>query len=122
MSAFSIFNPPSKIINPMPWLYLLLAILLEVAGTTALKFSDGFARIIPSILVGVFYLISMGMMIMAVKTMEIGLVYAIWSGLGTAIITGIGIVYFGESFSMVKAGCIALIILGVVGLQLSSSH
>ena len=104
------------------WLYLLFAILLEVAGTTSMKFSDGFARIIPSILVGVFYLASMGMMIMAVKTLEIGLVYAIWSGLGTAIITGIGIVYFGESFSLIKAGSIALIIMGVVGLQLSSSH
>jgi small multidrug resistance pump len=104
----------------MPWIYLLLAILLEVAGTTAMKFSDGFARIIPSILVGVFYLVSLGMMIMAVKTLEVGLVYAIWSGLGTVIITGI--VYFGESFSMIKAGSIALIILGVVGLQLSSSN
>ena len=63
-----------------PWLYLLLAIILEVAGTTCLKLSDGYERIIPSILVGVFYLTSMGMMIMAVKLLEIGLVYAIWSG------------------------------------------
>lgn len=105
-----------------PWLYLLLAIILEVAGTTCMKLSDGYERIIPSILVGVFYLTSMGMMIMAVKLLEIGLVYAIWSGVGTAIITAIGILYFGESFSLIKAGSIALIILGVVGLQLSSSH
>jgi small multidrug resistance pump len=105
-----------------PWLYLLLAIVLEVAGTTCMKLSDGFARMIPSILVGVFYLASMGMMIMAVKFLEIGIVYAIWSGIGTAVITGIGIAYFGESFSLIKAGSIALIILGVVGLQLASSH
>lgn len=104
------------------WLYLLIAIILEVVGTTCMKLSDGFARIIPSVLVGVFYLASMGMMIMAVKALEIGTVYAIWSGLGTAIITGIGIAYFGESFSLLKAGSIALIILGVVGLQLSNSH
>jgi small multidrug resistance pump len=105
-----------------PWLYLLVAIVLEVAGTTCMKLSDGFARVIPSILVGIFYLASMGMMIMAVKLLKIGLVYAVWSGIGTAIITIIGIVYFGESFSLIKAGSIALIILGVVGLQLSSSH
>jgi small multidrug resistance pump len=60
----------------------------------------------------------MGMMLMAVKLLEIGIVYAIWSGVGTAI----GILYFSESFSLIKAGSIALIILGVVGLQLSSSH
>jgi multidrug transporter EmrE-like cation transporter len=90
---FSIIHPPLKIINSTsPSLYLLLAILLELAGATAMKFSDGFGRIIPSILAGVFYLVSMGVMIMAVKTLEIGLIYAIWSGLGTATITGIGIV------------------------------
>ena len=106
----------------MPWLYLLFAILLEVAGTTCMKLSEGFARILPSVGVGVFYLSSMGMMIMAVKMLEIGMVYAIWSGLGTAIITVIGIVYFGESFSLIKVGSIALIILGVIGLQLASTH
>ena len=62
------------------------------------------------------------MMIMAVKLLEFGIVYAIWSGVGTAIITAIGILYFGESFSLIKAGSIALIFLGVVGLQLSSAH
>ena len=106
----------------MPWFYLFIAIVLEVAGTTCMKLSDGFARITPSVLVCVFYLGSMAMMILAVKTLEIGIVYAIWSGLGTAIITGIGIVYFGESFSLFKAGSVVLIILGVVGLQLSSSN
>lgn len=106
----------------MPWLYLIVAITLEVAGTTCMKLSDGFARILPSIGVGVFYLASMGAMIMAVKSLEIGTVYAIWSGVGTAVITTIGIIYFGESFSLIKVGSIALIIVGVVGLQLSSAH
>ena len=106
----------------MPWIYLLIAIVFEVAGTTCMKLSEGFARILPSIGVGVFYLTSMSMMILAVKSLEIGMVYAIWSGLGTAIITAIGIAYFGESFSYVKLGFITLIIVGVIGLQLSSSH
>ena len=76
-----------------------------------MKLSDGYDRIIPSILVGVFYLASMEMIIMAVKLLEIGIVYAIWSAVGTAIITAIGILCFGESFSLIKAGSIALIIL-----------
>ncbi len=85
-----------------------------------MKLSDGFARILPSIGVGVFYLASMAAMVMAVKALEIGMVYAIWSGLGTAIITAIGILYFGESFTLMKAGSITLIIVGVIGLQISS--
>ena len=106
----------------MPWLYLIVAIALEVAGTTCMKLSNGFEHILPSVGVGVFYLASMGAMIMAVKSLEIGVVYAIWSGVGTAVITTIGIIYFGESFSLIKVGSIALIILGVVGLQLSNAH
>ena len=106
----------------MPWIYLLIAIVFEVAGTTCMKLSEGFARILPSIGVGVFYLTSTSMMILAVKSLEIGMVYAIWSGLGTAIITAIGIAYFGESFSYAKLVFITLIIVGVIGLQLSSSH
>lgn len=106
----------------MPWLYLSIAILLEVFGTTCMKLSNGFERILPSIGVGVFYLGSMGMMIMAVKSLEIGVVYAIWSGVGTAVITAIGIAWFGESLSLMKLGSIALIILGVVGLQLSNPN
>ena len=98
----------------MPWLYLLIAIILEVAGTTCMKLSDGFARVLPSVGVGVFYLVSMAAMVMAVKTLEIGTVYAIWSGVGTAVITTIGVIYFGESFSLIN--------IGVVGLQLSNTH
>jgi len=73
------------------WLYLIVAILPEVAGTTCIKLSQGFERILPSVGVGVFNLASMGMMIMAIKTLEIGIVYAIWSGVETAIITAVGI-------------------------------
>ena len=104
----------------MAWIYLSIAIVLEVAGTTCMKLSDGFEKILPSIGVGVFYLAAMAMMILAVKSLEIGTVYAIWSGAGTAIITIIGVIFFGESFSLVKVGSIALIIVGVVGLQLST--
>ncbi len=102
------------------WLYLVIAIVLEVAGTTCMKLFDGFACILPSIGVGVFYLASKAAMVMAVKALEIRMVCAIWSGLGTVIITAIGILYFGESFTLMKAGSITLIIVGVIGLQISS--
>ena len=106
----------------MPWLYLLLAILLEVAGTVCMKLSNGFMRPGPTVGVGVFYLISLGFMVLAVKSLEVSLVYAIWSGLGTAIIAGIGIFYFQESFSALKVASIVLIILGVIGLHFTSPH
>tara|TARA_Y100000588_G_scaffold47651_1_gene44924 strand:- start:24969 stop:25295 length:327 start_codon:yes stop_codon:yes gene_type:complete len=104
------------------WLCLSVAIVLEVAGTVCMKLSAGFTRPVPSILVGVFYLISLGFMILAVKTLEISLVYAIWSGLGTALISGVGIFYFNESVTPLKLVSIVLIIVGVVGLHASSPH
>ena len=103
-----------------PWTYLSLAILLEVAGTICMKLSNGFIRPIPTVLVGVFYLISLGFMVLAVKTLEVSLVYAVWSGLGTALITGIGIFYFHESVTPLKLASIALIIAGVIGLHIAS--
>lgn len=106
----------------MHWLYLSLAIVLEVAGTTSMKFADGFTRLWPSIGVAVFYLAALAMLTLALKRIDIGLAYAIWAGLGTAIIAAIGIVFFNEPNSWPKMLSIGLIIAGVVGLNLSASH
>lgn len=102
------------------WVFLSLAIILEVAGTFCMKLSDGFMRPVPTVLVGVFYLISLGFMVLAVKTLEVSLVYAVWSGLGTALIAGIGIFYFHESVTPLKLASIAVIIIGVIGLHIAS--
>ena len=106
----------------MHYLYLFLAILFEVLGTTAMKLSEGFTKTIPSIAMAVFYIPSLVMLTLTLKKIDVSIAYAIWSGLGTALIAGIGIIVFGESLTPMKIASIALIILGVIGLQLSMSH
>jgi small multidrug resistance pump len=103
----------------MYWFYLAVAIVLEVTGTTCMKLSQGFTRPLPSVLVFVLYMLSFSFMILALKKMELGVVYAIWAGLGTALIAIIGIVWFQESVSLLKIASILFIVLGVVGLRLS---
>ena len=106
----------------MHWLYLALAILLEVAGTTSMKLSEGFTRLVPTVLLVVFYALSFSLMTLALKRIDVGVAYAIWSGIGTALIAGIGIVWFQEPATAVKMVSLGLIIAGVVGLNLSGAH
>jgi len=84
------------------WLYLLIAILTEVVGTTLMKVSQGLTRLIPSVLMFLLYGISFVFMALALKKIEVSTAYAIWSGLGTALIATIGILWFRESFNIPK--------------------
>ncbi|GGZ33454.1 DMT family transporter [Streptomyces poonensis] len=104
--------------------YLLLAgaIAAEVVATTALKYSEGFSRLWPSLLTALGYLVSFYLLAQALKSMSIGTAYAIWSGVGTATIAVIGLVLFGEGLTAAKVAGIALIILGVVVLNLGGAH
>ncbi len=104
------------------WFFLISAILLEVAGTTAMKFSEGFTKLVPSVLMAVLFLSSLAMLTLALKKFEIGMAYAIWSGLGTALIAVLGIYLFNETASLMKFFSILLIIAGVVGLNLSGAN
>jgi len=103
------------------WLLLVAAIVFEVAGTTSMKLSAGFTKALPSVLLFVFYALAFGALTLTLKKMEVSFVYAIWSGLGTTLVTLIGILYFKESANIFKIASIGLIILGVVGLHLSSA-
>ncbi|MBI4515600.1 MAG: multidrug efflux SMR transporter [Deltaproteobacteria bacterium] len=103
----------------MSWVYLVLAILLEVSGTTCMKLSHGFSKPGPSALIFIFYLLSIVSLTLAVKHIDISVSYAVWSGLGTAIIATIGIVWFGEPLTALKAAALGLIIIGVVAVNLS---
>jgi small multidrug resistance pump len=87
------------------WFYLAGAIALEAAGTTSMKLSYGFTKLAPSILIFLFY--------------DVSLAYAIWSGIGTVIIATIGILYFQEPVTALKIVSIGLIVAGVAGLKLS---
>ena len=100
------------------WLYLTGAILLEVAGTSCMKLSQGFSRLIPSILIFVFYGLSFVGLTIALKKIDVSIAYAVWAGIGTALIAVIGIFYFKEPLTLVKVFSILLIIAGVVGLNL----
>lgn len=106
----------------MGWVYLVSAIVLEVAGTTSMKLSEGFARFGPSVAIFVFYGLSFVALTLALKSFEISVAYAVWSGLGVALITLLGILYFQESVTALKLGSLALIVAGVVGLNLGVSH
>ena len=102
----------------MTGVYLLLAILLEVAGTVSMKFSDGFKYMTPSILIFVFYTLSFIFLTLTLKRLEVSLVYAVWSGLGTLLIALIGIFFFHEPASIIKVASLGFIIVGVIGLKL----
>ena len=103
----------------MDWLFLGLAIVFEVAGTTSMKLSDGFSKPLFSVIMAIAYIICFSFLTEAIKTIEIGTAYAIWSGVGTALIVLVGLVFFRDAMTIVKMASLLLIIIGVVGLQLS---
>jgi len=100
-------------------LYLAAAIFLEIGGTTSLKLSDGLTRLGPTGAVVVCYAASFALLSLALRGIDLSIAYAVWSGVGTAIVATIGIVWFGESAGVWKLLSLALIVLGVAGLHLS---
>jgi small multidrug resistance pump len=103
----------------MHWIFLILAIVGEVAGTTCMKLSAGFTKPVASVGIFVFYGICFTFLTLALKKMDMSLAYAVWAGLGTALITGLGVMVFHEPISAIKIGGVVLIIGGVVLLNLS---
>lgn len=107
----------------MSWFYLILGIIAEIIGTTSMKLSQGFAKIAPSIAIFVFYGISLSLVTLSLKKIDVSVAYSIWSGVGTATIALIGFIFFKEHISFLKICSILLIILGVIGLNIAeNSH
>ncbi|MFI2639513.1 DMT family transporter [Streptomyces sp. NPDC018610] len=107
----------------MGYVMLAGAIAAEVVATTALKYSEGFSRLWPSLLTALGYVVSFVLLAQALKAVQIGTAYAIWSGAGTAAIAVLGLLLFGEELTLTKVGGILLIIGGVVVLNLGgASH
>ena len=104
----------------MPWLYLIFAVLLDVAGTICLKVSNGLTRLVPTVLMIVFYGAGFLPLALALKTMQVGLVYAVWSALGTALVVAVGIIWFKEPVSSIKVLSLALITVGLILLNISA--
>ncbi len=99
------------------WIFLGVAILAEVFGTTSMKLSDGFTKLIPSIALVICYVVSFALLTLSLKKLDLSIAYAVWAGAGTALTAVIGFWYFKESPSVMKILCIGLIIAGVVGLK-----
>jgi len=103
----------------MHWLYLLLAIVSEVAGTTCMKLSGGFTKLAPSVLMWVFYGVCFYFLTLTLKKVDVSIAYAMWSGIGTMLIATIGIFYFREPVCALKLIGILAIIGGVIALSIS---
>ena len=106
----------------MPTLYLILAVCFEVAWALLMRESQGFTRLWPSIAMGICYVLSAAFLSLAAKPLGVSLAYAIWVGCGTAIIATIGMLKFGEPASALRIASLALVVLGVVGLNLSRNN
>jgi len=108
-----------------PWTLLSLAIVSEVIGTTALRAAadwTGGKQLLGYAVVFVGYVLSFWLLALVLKRLDLGIAYAVWAGVGTAITAVIGVALFGEAMTALKIGCILLIIGGVVGLNLSGTH
>ncbi|MDT8717651.1 multidrug efflux SMR transporter [Clostridium sp. 19966] len=107
----------------MQWIYLIMAILFEITGTTLMKLSNGLTKLLPSIGMAIAYLLCFSVLSLALKKIPVSVAYAIWSAAGIVIISTIGIIFFKESVSLLKILSIIFIVVGVVGLNLSGvSH
>ncbi len=104
----------------MGWILLVVAIVLEVVGTANMKLSEGFSKLVPSVLVLFFDALSIVALTFAVNRLDVSVAYAVWSGMGTALVAMIGIWFFQESLTITKLIALGLIIVGVAMLHLTS--
>jgi small multidrug resistance pump len=104
----------------MNWLMLYTAIAFEVVGTTSLKLSEGMTRLGWFALCLALYATSFALLAISLKTIPVGVAYAIWSGAGTVLIALIGILWFHEAASPLRLLFIAMILIGAIGLNLTT--
>lgn len=102
----------------MKWGILTIGIFFEVLGTICMKYAEGFTKLVPSVLVFVFYGISLAALVFLLEKMQVSIAYAIWASAGTALIAILGILFFKEPVSVAKIISLAFIIIGILGLEL----
>lgn len=102
----------------MAWFFLIAAGALEIAWPIGFKYSDGFTKILPAIPTALALLLSFFLMSISARTLPIGTVYAVWTGIGVLGTSLCGILLFKESYDFMRIACILLIFVGVVGLKL----
>ncbi len=104
----------------MAWLILLLAGLAEIGWAVGLKYTEGFSKLMPSLLTVGAMIISLGLLGLALKSLPLGTAYAVWTGVGTVGTAILGIYLFGESADWLRLVCIGLIVAGIMGLKLAT--
>jgi quaternary ammonium compound-resistance protein SugE len=104
----------------MAWFILFVAGLLEVGWAVGLKYSEGFSRLWPTVATAAALLASLGLLGVALRTLPLGSAYAVWTGIGTVGTAVLGMVWFREPATVLRLVCIALIVVGIVGLKLAS--
>jgi quaternary ammonium compound-resistance protein SugE len=102
----------------LSWLLLIIAGLFEITWGIGLKLSDGFTKLIPSIITGISYILSLFFLSLALKDIPVSTGYAIWTGIGVIGIAVIGMFYLDESRDLIKIICILLILTGILGLRI----
>lgn len=104
----------------MHWLTLAIAIIAEVIGTSALRASEGFTKLVPSILVVAGYSVAFYFLSLTLKNIPVGIAYALWSGIGTVLITIVGVVVFNQRLDVPAIVGLSLILIGVLVINLYS--
>ena len=104
----------------LPWLLIAASVFVEVLGTIALRFADGFTRLLPSVAVCILYGMAIWLMSLALRRLDMGLTYAVWAGSGTALTALIGTIYFNEAADATRILGFILIVAGVVTLNIGS--
>ena len=106
----------------MPWVELFLAGLMETAWAIGLKYTQGFTKVVPSVLTVLAMVASMWLLSLALKAIPIGTAYAVWVGIGALGAAVLGIVLFGESASPLRLVFLGLLLVAIVGLKATSDH
>lgn len=106
----------------MSWFILVIAGLLEIGWAVGLKYTEGFTRLMPSVLTAGAMVASVVLLAIAMKELPLGTAYAVWTGIGTVGTALVGMAIFGEPADVLRALCILLIVAGIAGLKILSPH
>lgn len=106
----------------MAWVYLVIAGVFEIVWAVGLKYTEGFTKLMPSVITIAAMAMSFLFLSQALKSLPVGTAYAVWTGIGAAGTALLGIVLFGESREVLRILCLSLIVIGIIGLKLTSSH
>ena len=104
----------------MAWVYLIIAGLFEITWAIGLKYADGFTRLVPSVITVVGMILSVVLLGMALRELPVGTGYAVWTGIGTVGAAILGMILFNEPATTIRLGCIALIVVGIIGLKFAA--